>query len=75
MYRHLIGIAALTFYDYILSFTQEVQCIWHRKFSWITVLFIVNRYLFLVYRILMTLEMLPLAHDAVAEQTVPNSIS
>lgn len=78
MYRHLIqvGAAAVTFYDYILSLTQEVRCIWGRKFSVTTVLFITNRYLFLVYRVLMTLAMLPPEHgDPVAGQMVPNSIS
>ncbi|CCM06021.1 uncharacterized protein FIBRA_08265 [Fibroporia radiculosa] len=49
----------LLLYDYILTFAQEIQCIWRRKFSGATVLFFLNRYLSIIYRILMLLVILP----------------
>ncbi|KAH9924068.1 uncharacterized protein B0H18DRAFT_1013333 [Fomitopsis serialis] len=36
--------AALLFYDYILTFPREVRCIWGRRLSGATLLFLVNRY-------------------------------
>ncbi|EPS96176.1 hypothetical protein FOMPIDRAFT_61838, partial [Fomitopsis schrenkii] len=39
----------LLFYDYALTFSREVRCIWRRKFTGATMLFLLNRYLFMVY--------------------------
>ncbi|KAH9836082.1 uncharacterized protein C8Q71DRAFT_760471 [Rhodofomes roseus] len=47
----------------MLTFSREVRCIWKRRFSGATVLFMLNRYLTLVYRVLMTVEILPLGQN------------
>ncbi len=35
---------ALLYYDFIVTFPDEVKCIWQRKFTGATVLFFFNRY-------------------------------
>ncbi|KZT66239.1 hypothetical protein DAEQUDRAFT_740110 [Daedalea quercina L-15889] len=70
-----IAATTLLFYDYTLTFSREVRCIWRRKFSLATVLFLLNRYLFIVYRILMTVEMFPLAQNPMAGQALYGSAS
>lgn len=40
-------VLALTWYEHLLTFNLEVREIWHRKFSWLSLLFFVNRYLLL----------------------------
>ncbi|KZT07019.1 uncharacterized protein LAESUDRAFT_812368 [Laetiporus sulphureus 93-53] len=50
---------ALVFYDYFLTFSKETRCIWSRKLSGATLLFFVNRYLTLLYRIVMLIDILP----------------
>ncbi|KAI0037238.1 hypothetical protein K488DRAFT_81460 [Vararia minispora EC-137] len=39
----LVGLTIL-YYDYILTFPREVECIWPRTQSWSFVLFLLNRY-------------------------------
>lgn len=36
---------ALAIYEYLISFSRELDTIWRRKFSGATVLFLLNRYL------------------------------
>jgi len=66
------GVAATTllFYDYVLTFAREVRCIWHRRFSGATILFLLNRYLTLVYRVLMTVETFPLGKNPASGQAI-----
>ena len=40
------------YYDYVLTFSSEVQFIWRRKWSAATVLFVMNRYAILLYQTL-----------------------
>lgn len=48
----LIDLATvLCFYDHILTFFQEVQYIWKRRFSGITAIFLLNRYVVMSDRI------------------------
>lgn len=49
----------LTFYEYVLTISSEIQCIWRRRFSLVTVLFILNRYTLLIRQILMIIHILP----------------
>ena len=42
--------AALFFYDYILTFSREVKYIWQRRFSGVTALFLLNRYVIMLSR-------------------------
>jgi len=57
-----IAATILLFYDYLLTIQDELQCIWSRSFSFVTVLFFVNRYGTLLYPLTMQLmEMLPMA--------------
>jgi len=54
-----VAATTLLFYDYVVTFSREIRCIWGRKFTWATVLFVLNRYLTLLNRILMIVDMLP----------------
>ncbi|KAF8510934.1 hypothetical protein BU17DRAFT_97679 [Hysterangium stoloniferum] len=42
-----IGIFALASYEYVITFGDEVRQIWQKKLSFVTILWIVNRYLML----------------------------
>ncbi|OSX61290.1 hypothetical protein POSPLADRAFT_1182434 [Postia placenta MAD-698-R-SB12] len=66
-----VAATTLIFYDYFLTFSREVRCIWGRKFSGATVIFMLNRYLTLVYRVLMLVDMLPWQSQP---QTVANDV-
>ena len=46
--RALTKLAGVFIYDYVLTFVQEVQLIWHRRITGATVLFVLNRYLTLM---------------------------
>ncbi|KAH9947290.1 hypothetical protein B0H21DRAFT_708591 [Amylocystis lapponica] len=46
--------AVLYAYDYFLTFSREVELIWKRKFTGVTVLFILNRYAWMLGRLLDT---------------------
>jgi len=61
MLANFCAVAATTLllYDYAVTFPREVRCIWGRKFTWATVLFLLNRYLTLLNRVLMIVDMLP----------------
>ena len=40
---------ALVFYEYVITLQEEVETIWRRRWNAATVLFMVNRYLMVVY--------------------------
>ncbi|KAI0078418.1 hypothetical protein K474DRAFT_1674125 [Panus rudis PR-1116 ss-1] len=44
--NNMLNLSAMTLvlYDYLLTFPQEVACIWNRKISAVTILFLTNRY-------------------------------
>ena len=52
-----LQLLALLFYDYVLTFPAEVRCIWNRKITGASLLFFVNRYCFLVFKVLLTIQM------------------
>lgn len=54
----------------MLTFSRELRCIWGRKFSGATLLFFLNRYLTLIYRVLMVVDMLP--WQGLPQQTADN---
>ena len=41
---------ALLLYDYLINLPSEVRCIWKRKLSAATVLYLINRYGILIYK-------------------------
>ncbi|KAH9931753.1 hypothetical protein B0H21DRAFT_761027 [Amylocystis lapponica] len=41
--------ATLFYYEYLITISQEVKLIWGRKITGVTVLFMLNRYLSLLY--------------------------
>ncbi|KAJ8489003.1 hypothetical protein ONZ51_g3220 [Trametes cubensis] len=49
------GIALLT-YDYLLTFSGEIQFVWSRKFSGATVVFVLNRYVTLFSKIVLSIS-------------------
>lgn len=42
---------ALVVYDYLISIQDEVSFVWHRKFSFASVILVVNRYSVVLYGI------------------------
>ncbi|CAL1698436.1 unnamed protein product [Somion occarium] len=51
-----IAALAIMAYDTILAFPSEVQCIWHRKLSGVTVLYILVRYVPLLEQVVEVLD-------------------
>jgi hypothetical protein len=49
--RLSIGCATVLFYEYILTFSDEVQYAWQGKKTWVSLLFFMNRYLPIAYKI------------------------
>jgi len=49
--RLSIGCAAVLFYEYLLTFPDEVQYVWQGKKTWVSLLFFMNRYLPIAYKI------------------------
>lgn len=63
---------ALWAYDYLLTFDQEVSHIWSRPITGTAILFILNRYVFLVFNVLNVLEtVLPNAGDSLYVPSSP----
>lgn len=52
-----LAASALYCYDYVLTFSQEVRCIWQRRFSGASLLFVLNRYAVLVNRLLRLIQL------------------
>lgn len=46
-----LGRLVICFYDHIFTFSQEVTYVWNRRFSAITVVFVLNRYVVMSDRI------------------------
>ncbi|KAI0696084.1 hypothetical protein BC835DRAFT_1414477 [Cytidiella melzeri] len=53
----MVAATTLLFYDYLLTFPDELRCIWSRKFSGATVLFVLNRYVSLISQLLLTIQL------------------
>ena len=47
---------ALVLYDYVLNISDEIQHVWKRRLSSVTILYVLNRYGLCFYRMLMTTE-------------------
>lgn len=45
-------LAVLILYEHTITFREEIEFIWHRKRSWITLIFVANRYGATAYGIL-----------------------
>ena len=52
-------LAALVAYEHICTIDQEINLIWRRKWTGVTVLFVVNRYLLLLITILVVVPDTP----------------
>ena len=50
------GFLALLAYDYLLTFSGEIQFVWSRKFSGATVVFVLNRYVTLFSKIVLPIS-------------------
>ena len=57
--RALTKLAGVFIYDYVLTFVQEVQLIWHRRITGATVLFVLNRYAILAASLASIVQLLP----------------
>jgi hypothetical protein len=45
----IFGLSALVFYEYIITLQDEIDMIWRKRWNAATILFMVNRYLMLLY--------------------------
>ncbi len=50
---------ALGIYDWLITLNQEYRQIWRRKISWISVLFVINRYVTLMTSFVMFVKDIP----------------
>ena len=50
--RPLTKPAGIFIYDYVLTFAQEVELIWGRKITGAAILFVLNRYVTLVWAVM-----------------------
>ncbi|TCD64640.1 hypothetical protein EIP91_003842 [Steccherinum ochraceum] len=62
-----VAAATLLFYDFFLTLGDEIKCVWKGKFSGVTVLFVLNRYVTIVYRALMLIQLMPWNTNALTE--------
>ena len=53
---------ALLYYDYLLTIPAEIQCIWKRKLTLASILFLINRYATLVTRTLLIIQTVSWSH-------------
>ena len=51
MHTHYLTASALIFFEYLLTFDQEVRLFWGKKLTGAVVLFVINRYTTLIYTI------------------------
>ncbi|KAK7688354.1 hypothetical protein QCA50_008726 [Cerrena zonata] len=49
--------SSLLFWDYLLTIRDEWRYIWRRKFSLVTMLYFINRYVTMTYRLFVLIEM------------------
>ncbi|KAK7676156.1 hypothetical protein QCA50_020867 [Cerrena zonata] len=57
----------LVMYDYLLSLSTEIRCIWKRKFSAATILYFINRYGIIFYRITEVIQVVSFKNPTEAE--------
>ena len=57
---------AITFYDYALTFLDEFRLVWKRKYSIVTIIFVLNRYLLLLNMLLLAYTFLRMQTDRVS---------
>lgn len=54
-----LATSALCFYEYMITFSEEVRCVWRRRVSGASVLFLVNRYTMLVVSLASIVQVIP----------------
>ena len=54
----------LLFYDYVLVMEDEIHCFWQRRFSFVTLLYVVVRYAPLIDQVVRVAEFVPLTSDS-----------
>ncbi|TCD64638.1 hypothetical protein EIP91_003840 [Steccherinum ochraceum] len=57
---------ALLFYEYLLTFSDEIRCVWKARFSGVTLLYIFARYSTIAYRVFMIVQWAKWARSDVA---------
>ncbi|KAG2368999.1 hypothetical protein BDR07DRAFT_845414 [Suillus spraguei] len=56
----MVAAAAAVVYDWVLSLGQEIELIWKQRWSLMTVMYLVIRYIGILYSIISVLENMPL---------------
>ncbi|KAJ8455327.1 hypothetical protein ONZ51_g12509 [Trametes cubensis] len=56
-----VDLAAFVFvlYEYLITFDDEVECVWRRKFTWARLILILNRYIALLLFLLSITPLIP----------------
>jgi len=70
LYRHsalICNVIAtmLTYYEFAITFSDEMKFIWGRRFTLATMLFCINRYTMLLARTLLIVQLLPYQKDGI----------
>ena len=61
---------AVLHYDHFLTLQLEYKLFWLRKFSWVSVLYYLNRYAAIVASVTMTVEMFVSLSDKVCQRSM-----
>ncbi|KAI0779188.1 hypothetical protein BC629DRAFT_1523079 [Irpex lacteus] len=72
------ALATLGIYDWLITLNQEYRQIWRRKISWISVLFVINRYVTLMTSFVMFVKDIPVVapnskHESISLTSVCSS--
>ena len=62
----------LCFYEHIITFGEEVRCVWGRRVSGASVLFLLNRYAILVVSLASIVQVLPWTMVLPKDVDLPN---
>ncbi|CAL1699206.1 unnamed protein product [Somion occarium] len=59
------AVVCLILYDHLLTINEEINCIWRRKFSVASAIFVINRYLLLALALIIGLEFMQESNNSI----------
>ncbi|KAJ3557248.1 hypothetical protein NM688_g1569 [Phlebia brevispora] len=63
-----VAATALAFYEYFVTFSEEIRCIWRRKLSLGSAIFFLNRYALLLNRMARMIQLVTWSEQGVADE-------
>ncbi|KAG2109091.1 hypothetical protein BD769DRAFT_107983 [Suillus cothurnatus] len=69
---YIVAAGVMLVYDWVLTFGQEIELIWRQRWSFMTMLYLILRYIGIPYYVLMILTSMPIASatDAVSDTMI-----